>query len=151
TVESSTPTAVPTPEPTPIGTPVPEVSIAPWNGKDRLNILLIGADVEHGGHNTDTMITVSIDPVTKQVALFSLPRDMTNVPLPPGPARSFWGSSYGQKINSLWSQNRNRSDLWPGKKSVRGYNALKSTIGYLYGLDIKYFVEVDFDGFRQVL
>ena len=146
-----TPDSTPTPESTPIGTPLPEVSIAPWNGKDRLNILLIGADVQRGGHNTDTMITVSVDPTTKQVAMFSLPRDMTNIPLPPGPARGFWGQVYGQKINSLWSENRNRSDLWPGKKSLLGYTALKETLGNLYGLDIKYFVEVDFAGFRKVI
>ncbi len=103
------------------------------------------------GHNTDTLITVSIDPVTKQVAMFSLPRDMTNVPLPPGPARSFWGSTYGQKINSLFSENRNRSDLWSGTQKTRGYNALKATLGELYGLDINYFVEVNFEGFKQVL
>ncbi len=145
------PTDTPTAEPTPIGTPVPEVSIAPWDGKQRLNILLIGADTQRGGHNTDTLITVSIDPVTKQVAMFSLPRDTTNVPLPPGAPRNFWGSVYGQKINSLWVNNRNRTDLWPGKKSLAGYTALKQTIGNLYGLDIKYFVEVDFDGFKQVL
>jgi len=149
--DTAQPTGTPTAEPTPIGTQVPEVSIPPWNGKDRLNILLIGADVQGGGHNTDTLITVSIDPVSKQVVMFSLPRDMTNVPLPSGPARSFWGSTYGQKINSLYVNNRNRGDLWPGKASLRGYNALKSTIGYLYGLDINYFVEVNFDGFRQVI
>jgi LCP family protein required for cell wall assembly len=149
--EGSAPTATPTAEPTVEGSPVPEVSIPPWDGKKRLNILLIGADVQGGGHNTDTLITVSIDPVTKQVAMFSLPRDMTNVPLPAGAPRRFWGATYGQKINSLYAENRNRSDLWPGKKAVRGYNALKATLGELYGLDIRYFVEVNFDGFRKVL
>jgi len=148
---TSEPTASPTPEPTAVGSDVPEVSIPPWDGKERLNILLIGADIQGGGHNTDTLITVSIDPVTKQVAMFSLPRDMSNVPVPAGPARRLWGSVYGQKINSFFVNNRNRSDVWPGKKSVRGYNALKSIIGELYGLDIRYFVEVDFAGFRKVV
>ena len=72
----------------------------------------------------------------------------------PGPARAaarLWGSVYGQKINSFYINNRNRSDVWPGGKAVRGYNALKATLGELYGLDIKYFVEVDFDGFRDVV
>ena len=149
--ETDTPTPAPTPEPSISGTPVPEVSVPPWNGKDRLNILLIGADVQGGGHNTDSLITVSIDPVTKQVAMFSLPRDMTNVPLPAGPARNFWGSTYGQKINSLYVNNRNRSDLWSGTSKTRGYNALKATIGNLYGLDIRYFVEVNFEGFKKVI
>ncbi len=145
------PTAASTPEPTSIGSDVPQVSIPPWDGKERLNILLIGADVQGGGHNTDTLITVSIDPVTKQVAMFSLPRDMTNVPVPTGPARRLWGSVYGQKINSFFVNNRNRSDVWAGTKQTRGYNALKATLGELYGLDIRYFVEVDFAGFRAVV
>jgi LCP family protein required for cell wall assembly len=148
---SATPTEAPTPEATPAGTAVPDVSVPPWDGKERLNILLIGADTQGGGHNTDTLITVSIDPVTKQVAMFSLPRDTKDVPIPAGPARSVWGRTYGNKINSFYVNNRNRSDLWPGGKSTRGYNALKAVLGELYDLDIKYFVEVDFDGFREVV
>jgi LCP family protein required for cell wall assembly len=146
-----TATAPVTPEPTPIGTPVPQVSIAPWDGKERLNILLIGADEQGGGINTDTLITVSVDPVTKQVAMFSLPRDTKNVPIPSGPARSVWGRVYPNKINSFYINNRNRSDLWSGSKSTRGYNALKKVLGELYGLDIKYFVKVNFEGFRNVV
>ncbi|MGP1675404.1 MAG: LCP family protein, partial [Candidatus Limnocylindrales bacterium] len=123
----------------------------PWDGKERLNILLIGADEQGGGHNTDTLITVSIDPVTKQVAMFSLPRDTQNVPIPAGPARSVWGRVYGGKINSFFAQNRRRADLWPGNDRTRGYNALKSVLGELYGLDIRYFVEVNFTGFKKVI
>ncbi|MEJ7697998.1 MAG: hypothetical protein WKF78_15625 [Candidatus Limnocylindrales bacterium] len=106
---SADPTESATPEPSIVGTPVPQVSIPPWDGKERLNILLIGADEQGGGHRTDTLITVSIDPITKKVALFSLPRDTKDVPIPPGPARSAWGATFGQKINSFWIQNRKRS------------------------------------------
>jgi LCP family protein required for cell wall assembly len=145
------PTDSPTPEPSLMGTPVPNVAIAPWDGKERLNVLLIGADEQGGGHNTDTLIVVSIDPVTKQVAMFSLPRDTVNVPIPQGPARKLWGRTYSGKINSFFANNRTRSDLWPGNDRTRGYNALKSVLGELYGLDIKYFVEVNFDGFKKVV
>jgi LCP family protein required for cell wall assembly len=143
-------TPSPTPEP-PTGTQVPDVSIPPWDGKKRLNILLIGADEQQGGHNTDTLITVSIDPVTKQAAMFSIPRDTVDLPVPSGPARNVWGRSYRGKINSFFVQNRGRSDLWPGNDRTRGYNALKAMIGELYGLDIKYFVEVNFNGFKKVV
>ena len=144
-------TPSPTPEPTPIGSQVPDVSVPPWDGKERLNILLIGSDEQGGGHNTDTLITVSIDPVTKQAAMFSLPRDTQFVPLPAGNARSFWGRTYPNKINSFFVNNRKRSDLWPGNDRTRGYNGLKATLGELYDLDIKYFVEVNFDGFKKVV
>ncbi len=144
-------TPVPTPEPTPIGSQVPDVAVPPWDGRERLNILLIGSDEQGGGHNTDTLITVSIDPVTKQAAMFSLPRDTQFVPLPAGPARSFWGRTYPNKINSFFVNNRRRSDLWPGNDRTRGYNGLKATLGELYELEIKYFVEVNFDGFKKVV
>ena len=151
---SADPSADATPSPTPepsIGSQVPEVSIPPWDGRERLNILLIGSDEQGGGHNTDTLITVSIDPVTKQVAMFSLPRDTIDVPIPAGLARNVWGRTYGGKINSFFVQNRKRSDLWPGNDRTRGYNALKAVIGELYEIDIRFFVEVNFEGFKKVV
>jgi LCP family protein required for cell wall assembly len=145
----------PVPAGTPQGSALPQASIPPWNGKDRLNILLIGADQRpgEGTFNTDTLIVVSIDPISKQVAMFSLPRDMEDVPIPPGPARQFYGSVYAGKINSWWTSIHRRTDLFPGsaKTGTVGYNGLKAVLGYLYGLDIKYFVEVNFDGFTKVV
>jgi LCP family protein required for cell wall assembly len=135
----------------PEGSALPNASAPPWNGRDRLNILLIGADEQAGGHNTDTLIVVSIDPVSKQVAMFSLPRDTVDIPIPPGPARYALGSSYPSKINSLFVRVRNRADLFPGTARTRGYNALKAVLGNLYGLDVKYFVEVNFAGFIKVI
>jgi LCP family protein required for cell wall assembly len=145
----------PVPEGTPVGSALPQVTIPPWDGKERLNILLIGADQRpgEGTFNTDTLIVVSIDPVTKQVAMFSLPRDTEGVPIPPGPARNVFGSVYSGKINAWWTNIHRRTDLFPGtvKNGTVGYNGLKAILGYLYGLDIKYFVEVNFDGFRKVV
>ncbi|HEU0237294.1 MAG TPA: LCP family protein [Candidatus Limnocylindrales bacterium] len=139
-------------EPSPVGSDLPNQTAPPWDGEERLNILLIGADEQGGGHNTDTLIVVSIDPLTRRVAMFSLPRDTVDVPIPAGsPARAFFGSVYRGKINSLFVNTRQRADLFPGTDATRGYNALKSLLGELYGLDIKYFVEVNFDGFRQVV
>jgi len=105
-----------------------------------------------GGHNTDTLITVSIDPTTNQVVMFQLPRDTVDVPLPPGPVRNYYGDVYPGKINSF-AANGNRTDWFPGSKATHtaGLNGLKAVLGYLYGLDIKYFVEVNFDGFKQVV
>ena len=147
------PTETATPVPTAVGSALPQVSIPPWDGKEQLNILLIGADQrpKQGFFNTDTLIVVSIDPVSKQVAMFSLPRDTVDVPIPPGPARNVFGSSYSGKINSWFSTIRNRSDLYSGTNTTRGYNGLKAILGGLYGLDIKYFVEVNFQGFMKVV
>ncbi len=157
---SAGPTDEPADSPTPTDTPppiqgsdLPDATIPPWDGTDRLNILLIGSDQRPGDgtYNTDTLIVVSIDPTTKQVAMFSLPRDSTNIPLPPGPLSNAYGGVYDRKINSLFTATRNRADLVPGTSRTRGYNALKMVLGNLYHLDIKYFVEVNFTGFKRVV
>src|SRR3954451_6354250 len=149
--EASATDAAPTPEPGASGTLAP--TLPPWDGKERLNILLVGADTRPGDatFNTDTLIVVSIDPVSKQVAMFQVPRDMVDVPVPDN-ATALWGATYGGKINSWFTQNRNRSDLWPGATpTTRGFNALKAILGKLYGLDIRYYIKVDFRGFRKVV
>jgi LCP family protein required for cell wall assembly len=143
-------------EPSVQGSDLPNAPIPPWNGTERLNILLIGSDQrpKDGTFNTDTLIVASIDPVTKQVAMFSLPRDSTDLPLPPGPLRNAYanfGGVYPKKINALYTSIRNRPDLVPGNSRTRGFNGLKLVLGYLYNLDIKYFVEVNFDGFKKTV
>ena len=148
--DETEPPASGTPEPS-IGPAASGAAIPPWDGKQRLNILLIGADEQNGGHNTDTMITLSIDPASGQVVMFQLPRDTVDVPVPPGPARNVWGSVYAGKINAFFVAARGRSDAFPGTRETRGYTGLKAILGNLYGLDIKYFVEVNFDGFKQVV
>jgi LCP family protein required for cell wall assembly len=152
-VDSLEPTDTPAPLSTPVGSALPEVSIPPWDGKARLNILLVGADQRpgQGTFNTDTLIVVSIDPKTKQVTMFSLPRDTVDVPVPAGPARNVFGSVYSNKINAWWTNIHLRNDLYSGTNRTRGFNGLKDILGNLYGLDIKYFVEVNFDGFKKIV
>jgi LCP family protein required for cell wall assembly len=144
---------IPTPIAQASGTPVPEATIPPWDGKEVLNILLVGSDQrpQEGTYNTDTMIVLSIDPKSGRTAMFQLPRDSANLPVPPQ-ARSVWGNTYNAKVNSWFTANRNKQNLWPGKNSQqRGFAALKSMLGYLYGIDIKYYVEVNFQGFRDTV
>jgi LCP family protein required for cell wall assembly len=148
---SDSPEDNPTPIPGGTGTVAP--TLPPWDGKGKLNILLVGVD-QRGGQaffNTDTLIVVSVDPKTKQVAMFQIPRDTTDVPVPAN-ARGLWGSVYGGKINSWYAFNRVRADLWPGKTSAaRGIAALKSILGELYGIDIPYYVMVNFQGFKRAV
>jgi LCP family protein required for cell wall assembly len=150
--EASADGSAPTPEGTPgPGTPAPTLS--PWDGRERLNVLLVGSDQREGdsSFNTDTMIVVSVDPGTGEVAMLQVPRDMVDVPVPAN-ARALWGNVYRGKINSWFTQNRNRTDLWPGKTAdARGFASLKAILGELYGLDIRYYVMVNFDGFVKVV
>ncbi|HEU0245410.1 MAG TPA: LCP family protein, partial [Candidatus Limnocylindrales bacterium] len=152
TADASPTDALPTPEgSTATGTPAP--TLPPWDGTERLNVLLVGSDARPGdtSFNTDTMIVVSVEPSTGEVAMFQVPRDMADVPVPDN-ARAVWGSVYRGKINSWFTQNRNRTDMWPGKTAnARGFAALKALLGELYGLKINYYALVNFEGFRKVV
>jgi LCP family protein required for cell wall assembly len=155
-VETATPGTTGTEAGTEVGSPEPTPGPTgePWDGTKRLNILLIGVDHRPGGKafNTDTMIVVSIDPVTRRVALLTLPRDTTGVPLPAKwRAASYYGGSYPGKINSLWLTASQNPRLFPGNDAQRGYVALKGALGALYQLDVQYYVEVDFSGFRTLV
>ena len=154
---SSEATSAPAPgetgEAEPTGEPTPNVK--GWDGKKRLNILLVGADGGRAGvssYLTDTMIVVSIDPTTGRVAFISLPRDTAGIPLPRSwPAYSEFGGAYNNKINTLYTVARGRPDLFPGSDSQRGFEALMGALGELYGLDIDYYVAVDLSSFRSVV
>jgi LCP family protein required for cell wall assembly len=154
--------AEPTDEPTPtidVGTADPSVTppplgtIEPPKPTERLNILLIGADErpQFETYNTDTLIVVSIDPTTGSAAMFSLPRDTVDVPMATGPWQRVFGSSYGGKINGLWTAATLRKDLFPGNDAQRGFAAVKATLSELYQIDIKYYVSVNFEGFREIV
>lgn len=141
------------PAPSAEPTAAPTATLPPWNGSDRVNILLVGADrrPEENTFNTDTLIVVSVDPATRQVGMFQVPRDTVDVPLPKGPAQAVFGRVYRGKINSLWTQAVARPDLFPGSEATRGPSALKAALGALYGIDIRWYVEVDFEGFRRIV
>jgi LCP family protein required for cell wall assembly len=150
-------TLEPTDAPTETPTEEPEdtASLPEWNGKERLNILLIGSDGGRQGRAsnsllTDTMITVSVDPATGRVAFISLPRDASNIPLPRGKGWNA-GGTWNNKINTLYAIARSNPARFPGNDKERGYKALMGALGQLYGLDIKYYVSVDLNSFRAVV
>ncbi|MEI6836125.1 MAG: LCP family protein [Candidatus Falkowbacteria bacterium] len=103
---------------------------------DRINILLLGMGGKNhdGAYLTDTIMLVSIKPSTKQVAMISIPRDMT-VPVEDGSWR---------KINSI---NANAEAKQPGS----GGAATTKAISDLLGTPITYYVRADFDGFINIV
>ena len=68
------------------------------------------------------MIVVSIDPMTKQVAMFSLPRDTVDIPLPPGPPRNASAASTRGKINALFTAAATGRPRRRATSRTRGYN-----------------------------
>jgi LCP family protein required for cell wall assembly len=129
------------------------VQTAPWDGLERLNILLIGGDFGEGrtGIRTDTMITVSIDPQTGDTAMFSVPRNWTQVPLPEGMGQWDCGyNCYPELINELWVAGERYPDSFPGPLSAPE-NAVKGVISEFLGIDIHYYAMVNLDGFVEVV
>lgn len=76
------------PRPVSIATPKPSEGVLlpkPWNGKERVNVLVLGIDQRtvdrEKAFRTDTMIVLTLDPVTLQAGMLSIPRDIW-VPIP---------------------------------------------------------------------
>jgi LCP family protein required for cell wall assembly len=124
-----------------------------WDGLERLNILLIGGDFGEGrtGIRTDTMITVSIDPSTGEAAMFSVPRNWTQVPLPEG--MGIWDCGYNcypELINELWVAGERNPDAFPGP-GTPPENAVKGVISEFLGIPIHYYAMVNLDGFVDIV
>jgi LCP family protein required for cell wall assembly len=124
---------------------------APWaSDRGRLNVLLVGGDAGHDryGLRTDTMIVFSIDPRTSDAAVFSIPRNLQGVPMPPGAATDL--ETFPGILNALWGYAESHPDLYP-ESETPGATALKATIGNLLGLEIDYYAAVDLRGFVEVV
>ncbi len=140
------PGASPTAEPT--APPEPTQRPEGLSGR-RLNILLVGTN----GSLTDTMLVVSIDQRTNQLAFISMPRDTVGLRIPRelGGLSRAYGGVWPRRANEIQYLTKNRNDV-PGKNArARGYGALKAIIGESLGLDIPYYVQVDMKGFMEAV
>ena len=119
-----------------------------WKDRGRLNVLLLGGDAGPGrwGLRTDTMIVVSLNLKTGTASVFSVPRNLRNVPLPESAHTEL--ETFPDILNALWGYAESHPDLFPGAKRP-GPTALKETIGNLLGLHIDYFAAVDLRGDRK--
>jgi LCP family protein required for cell wall assembly len=108
--------------------------IQPWSGEERINFLFLGIDLrcdEEGLTHTDSIMIVSIDPLTMSAALLSLPRDLW-VEIPGfGVDRINQAYYFGQAYE------------YPGG----GQALAMETVGALLGIPVEYYVTVDFQGF----
>jgi len=122
----------------PGATPLPSEPTTP----SRINILLTGIDSnEHRSHAlNDTILVVSLDPTTGDLAMVSFPRDMSRLPTPSG-------KPYMGKINSLMTY----ADRHPKEYPEGGMAALSTEVGFLLGVPVDYYASVDLDGFRKLI
>ncbi len=114
----------------------------PETKESRINILLTGIDSSELRHHalTDTLIVVSVDPLTGDVAMVSFPRDIARFTMSNG-------ELFPRKINSLMQE----ADKDPVKYPDGGLPTLIRELGYLLGVPIHYYAAVDLDGFRKLV
>ena len=119
---------------------VPTVTNVPvWAGTQRLTILLMGMDSDSGNisqpNHTDSMMLVSIDPVSKAVVLLSIPRDLW-VTIPGyGDAKiteaNFDGDAFG----------------YPGGGPALAVKTVEQNVG----LHVDHYVRIDFTAFETFI
>ncbi len=119
---------------------LPEVTPMPWNGKSRVTILLLGLDFRDwqegvGAPRSDTMILLSVDPVTQQVSMLSIPRDLW-VEIP--------GFTHN-RINTAYSSGE--ANRLPGGGPGLAMRAVEG----LVGVPIQYYAVIDFATFERLI
>lgn len=134
------------------GNPLPEVlasppglvdippSLKPWDGAGRVTVLVLGLDYrdwtsDEGPSRSDTMILLTLDPLSKSAGILSIPRDL-------------WAAIPGfknGKINTAYY-------LGDAYKLPGGGPALAvKTVEELLGVPINYFAQIDFSAFIRFI
>jgi LCP family protein required for cell wall assembly len=130
---------------TPASSPIPTQASGPppdpWDGGSRVTILVMGLDYRDwetgdGPPRTDTMILLTIDPLTMTAGMLNIPRDLW-VSIP--------GYGYG-KINTAYPLGE-AFQVPP----YGGPTQAMLTVEALLGIDINYYAQVDFYAFEQFI
>ena len=137
----------------------------PWENRPRLNLLLLGGDdaEDRVGVRTDTVIVASIDTATGDTALISMPRQLTFMPFPKdSPLHKLYPNGFGKEGLSLegrleWmltAMYQNIPDAHPGilgPSDNEGADVLKQSVGEAVGLKLDYYLQVNLQGFDQIV
>jgi hypothetical protein len=133
----------------------------PWDGDDRVNVMLLGGDggVHRIGIRTDSVMVASIEPATGETVLFGLPRNLAEVPFPEGseldqlypegftgegdPLEWMLNAVYG-KVPEL------HPDVFADADNP-GAEAVKQAASGALGIDVDYYLLVNLQGFREVV
>jgi LCP family protein required for cell wall assembly len=112
----------------------------PWDGTSRVTILIIGLDYrdwEAGGPpRSDTMMLLTLDPLSKTAGMLSIPRDMwVNIPQVNTYAKINEAYRYGELYNL------------PGG----GPGLATETVHSFLGIPINYYAQVDFYAFEKFI
>lgn len=115
-----------------------EYSLKKDSSNHRTNALIVGIDTRGtrpGLQNTDTIMVISYDHITKDTVMYSIPRDMyTEIP----------DENWNVKINGIYNR-------FESKEKGTGLEKLKETVENLTGLKMQYYAMIDVDGFKDVI
>ena len=119
----------------------PSVDLPPvWDGATRVTVLIIGLDyrdwqADVGAPRSDTMMLLTIDPLTKTAGMLSIPRDLwVNIP------------DFGyNRINTAYSLGEN----W--KLPGGGPGLAVRTVEDFLGIPIQYYAQIDFITFERMI
>jgi LCP family protein required for cell wall assembly len=111
-----------------------------WDGQSRINLLVMGLDHREweddgGAPRTDTMILLSLDPVSRTAGMLSIPRDL-------------WVDIPGYdpaKINNAYRL----GELYNEKGGGPGLAI--QTVEKLLGMEIDYYAQIDFTAFENFI
>ena len=113
---------------------------------NRINVLLVGKGGP--GHTapdlTDSIHLFSFDPISRQAFILSLPRDLYVYP----------GGDSSQKrvkINEIYYWAKQRTGGSAATAEIAGLDELEATVEHYTGIDINYYVLVNFDGFVDIV
>jgi LCP family protein required for cell wall assembly len=132
----------------------------PFGDQERVNVLLLGGDGGEGreGVRTDTVIVASVDTETGGTVLFSLPRNLQDLPFPEGsPLAEVYPDGFegANEADSLLNAVYRTGPAWYpdilGPTDDPGADFLKLGVGEALGLDIHYFLLVNLDGFARLV
>jgi len=120
--------------------PVTGPTPPPWDGAERVSVLVMGLDYRdwtsgEGPPRTDTMILFTVDPINRTAGILSIPRDLwVNIP----------GFDYG-RINTAFQLGE--AYKLPGG----GPQLAAETVEKLLGVPVNYYAQVDFGAFVRFI
>ncbi|MCS6846708.1 MAG: LCP family protein [Anaerolineae bacterium] len=135
------------PRPVVIATPSTsqdEIIVLPqaWDGKERVNILLLGIDQRAGdserAYRTDTMIVFTLDPVTMEAGILSIPRDVW-VPIPGNFDQPNYRINQANFLGDAFD--------YPGG----GIALARKTVENFLGIPIHFVVRINFTAFESFI
>ncbi|GAB5490216.1 MAG: hypothetical protein Phog2KO_04310 [Phototrophicaceae bacterium] len=115
------------------------IALEPWDGTSRFTMVLVGLDRrprETGlAYRTDTMMLVSIDPISNSIGVLSLPRDTYVV------------------IDGYASRQRINSAMVLGEIQQAGYGPelMRSTVSRNFGIRVHDYMAIDFQTFIDLV